>query len=319
MKIMKYLTNKAIGAAALCLVLTAMTFSATAFAEDARVINFGVPSWPGVTVQSQVAEQLLEAIGYETKQLHASPAFIVRSLTTGRLDVYLGGWMPTEAGLIKPLAKKGDVKVLTSNISDALMGIAVPSYVWDAGVHSIADLNKHADKFQHTIYGIEPGTGFNKAVNKAISNNRANLGDWRMLPASTSIMLAQVGRAIDSHQWIAFLGWQPHWMNIKYDIKYLKPVGKHLIARQHSNVLTVVNPELVTDAPQAAKFLQEFQVDLHTMSTWILQYSLKKQKPQDVASQWISDNLDQVAGWLQGVKTLSGESAIEAVRAKYGD
>ena len=36
---------------------------------------------------------------------------------------------------------------LTTNIADAMMGLAVPTYVWDAGVKTEADLAEHADKF----------------------------------------------------------------------------------------------------------------------------------------------------------------------------
>src|SRR5699024_7250591 len=194
--------------------LLGMAFAAsgTALAASKPLIRFGVPTWPGVTVQSDVAAQLLEAMGYETKQTNASPAFIVNSLRSGRLDVYLGGWMPTEAGLIEPAEKKGEVDVLTTNIANALMGLAVPDYVWEAGVHTVADLNKHADKFDSTIYAIEAGSGFNMAIKKAIKDNRHDLGDWKMIPSSTSAMLVQVDRAIQKKNWIVFLGWEPHWM-----------------------------------------------------------------------------------------------------------
>src|SRR5699024_2918472 len=89
------------------------------------------------------------------------------------------------------------------------------------------------------------------------------------------------------------------------------------IAHTVSNVLTVVTPELAKNEPQATRFLTQFQISKDTMGQWILEISKKKRDADDIASEWIANNLDTVAVWLEGVKTLDGKPAIEAVRAKY--
>src|SRR5699024_9267547 len=297
----------------LCLALIGGVFASPASAAERPLIQFGVPVWPGVTVKTEVAAQLLDVMGYATKQTNASPTFIVNSMASGRLDAYLGGWLPHEAGFLLPLIDDGKLERLTTNVSNPIMGLAVPQYVWDAGVHSVADLNEHADKFGHKIYGIEPGTGVNMALKKAIENDFQNLGDWDMVASSTSGMLVQVDRAINNGEWIAFLGWEPHWMNTVYDIKYLKAVRDDSeIAHTVSNVLTVVTPQLAKNQPQATRFLTQFQISKDTMGQWILEISKKGRDADDIASQWIANNMDMVAVWLEGVETLSGESAIEA-------
>lgn len=304
--------------AAAALALTAATGTAGA-ASDSQTIRFGTPTWPGVTVKTEVAAQLMEAMGYETKSTNASPAFAINSLKTDDLDVYLGGWMPTEKHMIEPAEKNGEVEVLATNISGAIMGIAVPKYVWEAGVRTEADLAEHADKFGGKIYGIEPGSGFNDSIKSSIDNDRHGLGGWELVPSSTSAMLSQVGRKIDRDEWIVFLGWTPHWMNVTYDIKYLEAVGEPKIADTRSDVLTVVNPKLRERAPEVAKFLSQYVVDKQDQSKWVLEYSYKERAKDAVASEWIAANLDTVAGWLDGVKTRDGGSAIEAVRGEYGN
>src|SRR5699024_8813164 len=103
-----------------------------------------------------------------------------------------------------------------------------------------------------------------------------------------------------------------------YDLKYLQAVSDDSeIAHTVSNVLTVVTPELAENDPQATRFLTQFQISKDTMGYWILQISKKKRDADDIAEQWISENMDTVAVWLDGVKTLDGQSAIEAVRAEY--
>ncbi|HLQ85296.1 MAG TPA: ABC transporter substrate-binding protein [Salinisphaeraceae bacterium] len=314
----KLLQKKAVLGIALGMLVAALTLGGAAWAK-APLIQFGVPTWPGVTVQSEVAAQLLEVMGYDTKQTSASPAFSLNSIASDQLDVYLGGWMPTEASMINPLKEKGEVEVMATNISGAIMGLAVPTYVWDAGVKTVDDLNKHADQFESKIYAIEPGTGFNTAIQEAIDNNDHDLGDWTMVASSTSSMLVQVERMVDREEWITFLGWEPHWMNITYDMKYLEPVGEPKIAGTTSDVLTVANPKTVADNPELARFLTQFQVQKDTMSEWILEFGYKERRADEVASEWIGANLDKVAVWLDGVKTLDGEPAIDAVRAAYQD
>lgn len=295
----------------------------TANAGAAPTLRFGVPEWPGVVVQSQVAADLLEAMGYQTKQLSASPAFSLQGLAADNLDIYLGGWIPTEEGMITPMAKQKKVLVLGTNIAGALMGLAVPDYVWAAGVHTDADLNKFADKFGHKIYGIEAGSGFNEAIAGAIKKNEYGLGKWTLVQSSTPAMLAQVGNAIQNKQWIVFLGWQPHSMNIMWKLNYLEaadhsPKGDD-IAHQRSDVLTVVNPLMVKRAPDAVQFLKQFRVPKDVMSQWIFQYKVKNVDPKVVAKDWIAANLGTVEKWVNGVKTLDGKPAMSAIRAHYAN
>lgn len=288
---------------------------APAQADEAPTIRFGTPTWPGVTVKSEIAVQLLEHMGYKTSNVNGSPSVILNSLKTDDLDIYLGGWMPTEKDMIDPLVEQGEVKTLTTNISNAIMGIAVPKYVWDAGVKSEADLAEYGEKFEGKIYGIEAGTGFNKSIKEAIANDRHGLGDWELVPSSTSGMLAQVGRMVKRDQWIVFLGWEPHWMNIAYDIKYLSAKGDAKIAETKSDVLTVANVEMVDEHPMVAKFFSQYQVKKDEQSKWVYEYSYKDRPKEEVASEWIRNNMDRVAEFLNGVESRDGKPAIEAVRA----
>jgi len=298
--------------------LAAGVATGSAAAADKPTIRFGVPTWTGVTVKSEVAAQILEHMGYATKQTTASPAVALNTIKSDELDVYLGGWMPTEKEMIDPLVENNEAKVLTTNISDAIMGLAVPTYVWEAGVKTEADLAEHAGKFDKKIYGIEAGSGFNKNIKEAIDNDRHGLGDWQLISSSTSGMLAQTERAIQKDDWIVFLGWEPHWMNIRFDIKYLKAVGEPKIAETTSDVLTVANIKLGERHPDVETFFSQYVVRKDEQSKWVLQHGQQDMPAEEVASQWIAGNLDRVAEFLDGVKARDGQPAIEAVKAAVG-
>jgi glycine betaine/proline transport system substrate-binding protein len=299
--------------------LFSITATVSAADGDAPTIRFGTPTWPGVTVKTEIAAQLIETMGYPVRQTNASPSFAYNALKSDDLDIFLGGWMPTQKNMVDPLVEEGSVRIMATNISDAIMGIAVPEYAWEAGVKTEADLAEFRDRFDGTIYGIEAGSGFNESISNAISNDRHGLGDWEMIPSSTSAMLAQVGRSIEREEWVVFLGWEPHWMNVEYDIRYLKAVGEPKIADTRSDVLTVANPRTVDAEPEIARFLEQYVVAKDDQSEWVLEFSYKDREAEAVAREWIGANMDTVAKWLDGVKTRDGQSAVEAVRAAYAD
>lgn len=297
--------------------LAALLLGVFASAAGAQTFRMGVPPWPGVAVKSEVASEILHALGYQTEQKQLSAAIIINGLATGSVDIYLGGWEPQETSMIEPLAKQGKVVKLTANISDALTGLAVPAYMADQGVKSMADLNRYADKFDHKIYGIEAGSGINDAIQAAIDKNRYDLGDWSLVQSSTSAMLTQVKRATSRKEPVVFFAWRPHWMNVAYKLHYLTVDKPSDIAQTPSTVYTVVSKELPQQAPNVARFLKQFRVNSDIQSQWIYAYSYKKLDLKDVSHQWIKKHMDVVAQWLQEVKTAQGKPALPAARAAF--
>ena len=54
-----------------------------------------------------------------------------------------------------------------------------------------------------------------------IGENRFGLGGWTLVESSEQGMLSEVDRAMRKSEWIVFLGWSPHPMNLKYRMAYL--------------------------------------------------------------------------------------------------
>ncbi len=292
-----------------CLMLTPQ------IGHSADPIKFGVPPWPGVTVKTEVASQLLKGMGYDVEQLGVSPSFIFKSLQTGDLNAYLGGWSPQEDTMIDPLVEKGAIEKVTMNLSDAVTGLAVPTYVWEAGVKSIKDLDANGDKFKRQIFSIETGSGINEDIQKVIDGDVAGLGDWEMVESNTAAMLSQAESKMKDKDWVVFFAWKPHWMNIQFDIKYLENVpGAEKIANKRSVVYTILPAGFAGAYPQAYTFFKQYQVPSEVQSEWVYEHTYKERSPEDVASAWIEANRDHVEKWLKGIKTLKGDkTAIQAV------
>ncbi|KXS43954.1 MAG: ABC-type proline/glycine betaine transport system, periplasmic component [Candidatus Frackibacter sp. T328-2] len=280
-----------------------------------KEVTFGHVNWPGVTVKTEVAKQVLEALGYKVKKKALTQTVLFEGMKNDEIDAFLGNWMPTMKVNFKPYNEEGVIENVTVNLEKALYQTAVPKYVWEAGVKSMADLNKYADKFDRKIVGIEPGNDGNQIIQNAIENNNYNLKDWELVSGSTAAMLSAVGKATKTKEWIAFNGWKPHWMNVKYDIKYLDdPEG---IWGGNDKVYTAARPELKKEMPNFYKFLEQFKVNAQIQSKWILEYQKKGRPAEEVAQEWIKNNIDLVKKWVSGIKTVDEKDAVEVIEQRF--
>lgn len=301
----------------LAILIAGTIYSAIAHGETDN-IQFGAPPWPGVTVKTEIATEILNALGYQTQINDLSPSMVVNGLANGDIDVYLAAWYPTQEPSIAPLVKDGKIDKVVANITDAVNGLAVPQYVWDAGVHKIGDLNGHADEFESTIYGIAAGSPMSEEIESKIEEDYEGLGNWTLKNSNTSAMLAQVGQKTTNREWVVFHAWRPHWMNITYDLKYLgDDNAPSAIANVQSTVWTLASPKIQQDDPNLYRFLQQFVVGSEIQSHWIYEYSHENRQPDDVAREWISHNLSMVQRWLEGVETADGKDAFDAVQSDF--
>ena len=277
-------------------------------AED-DTVRFGTPQWPGATVKSEVARQLLDTLGYRTSLREASSSIILEGMASGDLDVNMALWRPSQSGMLDPRLAAGELVEVVKNIDGARFQLAVPEYVWDAGVHSMADLAEHAERFDHTFYGIEPGNVGNELMQNAIDDGTYGLDDWQVAASSVTGMMSQVASDIRNGQWIAFLGWEPHWMNVDFDIRYLKDPEN--LWGDASSVSTVVASDFAERHPNVIAFLDNMVVPITVQDQWVYAYSREDQPLEAVAATWIQSHPERVNAWLEGVTTADGETRAQ--------
>ena len=274
-------------------------------------------------MKTEVAAELLQALGYGVKQSHMNTPFVLRGLADQSIDVALGLWDPLANSLMDPLVKQGKVVKLTANLSNALSGLAVPAYVHEAGVNTVADLNRYADRFDHKIYGIEAGSTYDQYVNEAIKNNTYDLGQWNLVASSAAVMLAQVKHDALEQQWIVFYAWRPHWMNVAYDLYYLKlpkntkQQQKHPIVDVKATVYTLLSPGFASHNPNLKRFFAQYRVSTQTQSQWVYAYSHENKPETRVARTWIKAHPQIIKRYLAGVTTVGHEPGFAAVQAAF--
>ena len=283
----------------------------------AEAVKFGVPPWPGVTVKTEVAAQILQTLGYPCEQLEIGPPIAYNGMANNEVDAFLGAWVPQQNPMLEPLLKKGKVEVAQTNLDDAVISLCVPDYAAKAGVKTFADLDKHADKFKHHIYNIEMGSSMQISMEEIIKDDVVGLGDWEQTNVTTPIMLKEVQSKFNSKEWVAFGCWKPHWMNLLLDMSYLEGVPGTEKFASKSRVETIVRSGLKKDRPQVYRFLKQLTMESVTQSEWIMKYGKKEIPAKDVASEWIAANKATVATWLKGVKAADGSPAMDKINASY--
>ena len=149
--------------------------SASAFAESCDTVKMADPGWSDIAATNAITGFLLDGMGYKAKVDTLAVPITFGGLKDGQVDVFLGNWMPAQQGFYDKFVATGDVTQLAKNLDGTEFTLAVPDYVWDAGVHNFADLNKYADKFDRKIYGIGSGAPANISCRKS---SRRTTSTW---------------------------------------------------------------------------------------------------------------------------------------------
>lgn len=297
----------ALGAAVL---VGALAASATAAAKEPADVRFAVPSWPGVTVKSELAGQLLEALGYEPQQQELGSTIAYEALNQGDVDVYLAAWLPGQSTSYDTAMEKGVINDLGNNVDGARLGFAVPEYVFDAGVTSGEDLKdpELREKFGDTIYAIEVGSGISEILDENMDKDTYDLTQWNVSETSTPGMLSTVKSALQREEWVVFTAWTPHWMNIEYDVRYLDdPEDFWGNEGGRSNVRTLVRQAFAEGQPNATRLLDQLSFSADDQSAMIYGFSFDEKPADDVAREWLQEHPEKVKAFTEGVTTRSGE------------
>lgn len=289
-------------------------FSITGYANNCEQVNFADVGWTDITATTAVASELLHGLGYKTHIEHLSVPATYASMAKGDIDVFLGNWMPTMEADIREYRQSGSVEIVRANLTGAKYTLAVPRYVYQAGVTQFSDIAKFADKFSYKIYGIEPGNDGNRLIQSMIDTDAFGLKDFSIIESSESGLIAQVSHAISQHQWISFLGWAPHPMNSNFDMVYLSG-GDDYFGPDFggANVYTNVRQGYQQECANVSQLMANLAFSLEMENQLMDAILNQNQNPAEAAKNWLKNNSPILDKWLADVTTQDGKPATPAV------
>ena len=299
------INGKIIGAVAVVIVAIVIIAAAGLIgSSDKNELQFGYVTWDGEIASTNVLTLVLEEAGYDVSMVAVDAGPLYQSLAKGELDFTTSTWMPvTHASYMD---KYGDrLERVGENLEGCKIGLAVPQYVYDAGVKTISDLKVHGDKFSNRIVGIDPGAGVMMATDRAVEDY--GLTDYEVRSSSSGSMLAELKRAYANEDWIAVTLWSPHWAFSEWDLVYLEDPKESYGGVEV--VETVSRTGFADDNPGAYAIIQAFNWTQDDCQSVMLDINSKNMDERDAAQKWIDAHREKVDSWIS-----AGKAAADAAK-----
>lgn len=283
--------------------------------ESCQTVRFTDPGWTDISSTNALASTVLNALGYQTEISTLAVPIGFEALKNNEIDVFLGNWMPAQQKFIDKYATPGDIDVVGENLAGAKFTLAVPRYVYNAGVKDFNDLAKHADKFRQRIYGIEAGAPANQLLQKMIDSGDFDLTDWRLVESGEQGVMSQVKRETKRNKFIVFLGWEPHPMNSNFELAYLTGGDKYFGANfGGATIHTLTRKGYQQNCPNVGKLLTNLKFSLQMENEMMGLILDKGDTPANAARKWLTDNPAVLDSWLDGVVSTDGQPALNVVK-----
>jgi glycine betaine/proline transport system substrate-binding protein len=265
-------------------------------AQAAEPIKITLANWADTQAVVYTAKYVLETkLQQPVTLINADLGIQFQGLARGDVDMMLGAWLPvTHAAYYARY--KNDMDDLGIIYTGAKIGWAVPDYVPEAQVASIADLNKPdvKSKLNSTIQGIEPGAGEMVASEKALKEY--DLAGYNLIRASEAGMLTAVARAYQSKSWIVATVWSPHWLWQKYKMRYLAdPKG---VLGGSEEIHGFASKQFAQKYPRANVFIRKFKLTLADVESIELDGNATNDW-NAAAKKFVDAHPDKVQAWLQ--------------------
>ena len=266
---------------------------------ESRSLNLGVATgWDEAAVIANLSKIVMEEdLGYgevQLQELELGP--VIQGVASGDLDAYQDIWLPNHQAQIDEV--ENDIVQLDPWYDGTTeFGIAVPTYM--TNVNAIPDLNQTSID---QILGIEPGAIISERIPESVIPTYGLEQEY--VQSSTPSMLSQVEELSDNQEEFAFVAWRPHWMNQRYDFKYLEDPEDGLTdLNDGATILSIVNEDLPDDDPVAYAFLDAITLTEDQVN------EIENINPNDYAESartWLEDNRDVVQPWVDAAREAEG-------------
>ena len=252
-----------------------------------KTIKLGTMAWEDILPITGVATKVLEDKGYTVEVTDFSEWGIAyAALTRGDVQVLISEidyiaqdyWNRNKSRLEK-------VSIISHGLYQSF---AVPSYV---NVNSIEELNANADMLGGKIIGIEPGSGLMRESADAIEEYDLDL---ELVEGSTAGMTAALKAAVDRQEPIVVTLWDPTWMFLKYDMKFLDDPKGVFAPAQSYNV--IAQEGFSEENPEAREILAGVFLPIDDVRDINAAVS-DGQTMDEAIGDWIDANGDLIERW----------------------
>ena len=260
-----------------------------------KTLDIADIGWTENTAIAHLTKVLLEEqLGYEEVTVRTSELDLVYgAVANGDLNAFQDVWLPNQRDLLEGV--QDDVEQLGfSYQGQTEQGLAVPSYM-DA-----TRLDQLNQSDTDLILGIEPGSVIMGQVYDEVMP--AYDLEQKLVEGPTQGMLDEVEKRYRSGEEFALVAWSPHWMNQRYDLRYLEdPEDAFGELNDPARITTIVNEDLSQDDPVAYAFMDALILNEEQIGD--LESAINEAgNPQEGARRWAEDNPEVWQSWVEAAQ-----------------
>jgi glycine betaine/proline transport system substrate-binding protein len=291
-------------AAVLALALGALAPTGCGLLGQGEVLGLANIGWDENVAVSSLTKVLLEdelAYGLVEISTQEDLGSAYEDVATGELDAFQDVWLPNQEGLLGGVA--GNVEHLDPwFLGQTRQSMAVPAYM---DVESIDQLDDTDAEF---IFGIERSS---RVMREVVGGEGGGVIpayglEQKLVEAPTAGMLYEVERRYAHREEFAFLAWSPHWMNQRFDIRYLEdPKDAMGPTNDPAEVSTIVSEDLREEDPEAYAFLDALELTEGQING--LERAINEAGSLAGARRWVSENRGVVRPWIEAARNAGEE------------
>jgi glycine betaine/proline transport system substrate-binding protein len=262
-----------------------------------KELTLGYIGWDeNVAVSTLTGVLLEEEFGYEVELQRSDEAVVKQvymGVAEGDLDAFQDVWIPNQKEYLSEV--EDNVEHLDPWFEGkTAQGIAVPYYM---DVQSLSELDQAGTDM---INGIEHGSAVMPQIyNKVIPGYDLNM---KLVEGSTSAMLSELEKAYKTREPIVFFGWSPHWMNTRYDFRYLEdPRDLQGRFNDSAEISSIVKENLSEDDPVAYEFIKSISLSKEQINQMEADIN-EAGDPEAGVKAWLEDNRSVVQPWIDAAQ-----------------
>ena len=290
-------TSRKLLALILALLVVGTLTAGCASSEQPTELTLANIGWDENVAVSNLSKVILEEeLGYESVEVRrAELDSTYQRVADGELDAFQDVWLPNQAALLGQVAE--DVEHLDPWFLDTTMqGLAVPSYM---DITSIDQLN---ESDVDLILGIEPSAVAQQVLADEVIPQYAL--KQKLVEAPTEGMLAEVEILYTNKEDFAFIAWSPHWMNQRFDFRYLEdPKDAQGGTNDPAEISTIVKEDLREQDPVAYAFLSTIKLTEEQIND--LEAVINEAEDRlEGSKRWVRDNRAVVQPWIDAARNV---------------
>jgi glycine betaine/proline transport system substrate-binding protein len=292
------MSGKRLAAILALLVLGALALTGCSGLGQGKGLILANIGWDENVAVSNLTKALLEdELDYERVDIDTNEDLdaTYRDVASGELDAFQDVWLPNQQALLEQVAE--EVEHLDPwFLGETKQGMAVPAYM---DVRNIEELNGTDAEL---ILGIEPSSVMMQEVGEEVIP--AYGLEQELVAAPTAGMLAEVERLYAFREDFIFLAWSPHWMNQRFDIRYLEdPKDAMGPTNDPAKCSTIVRGDLREEDPVAYAFMDALELTEEQIND-LESVINAEDDPLAGARRWASENREVVRPWIETARNV---------------